>query len=151
MERQEKWDQRFLDLADFISTFSKDPSTKVGAVITKNVNEIVSIGYNGFPKSDPDSEEEYINRETKLGKIIHGEMNAVKFAQSNGYHDLKGCTVYTTPFPPCYDCAIALAKLGVSRVVSIEPTREQEERWGDSFRKTYKLFKFNKIELTLKG
>jgi len=30
---QEKWDKRFLDLAEFVALWSKDPSTKCGSVI----------------------------------------------------------------------------------------------------------------------
>ena len=50
-----KWDNRFLVLAKLIGSWSKDPSTKVGAVIVDQDNKIVSVGYNGFPKniSDP--------------------------------------------------------------------------------------------------
>lgn len=31
----DKWDQRFLELAKVVSTWSKDPSTKTGAVIVR--------------------------------------------------------------------------------------------------------------------
>jgi deoxycytidylate deaminase len=41
---QLKWDRRYLDLAKFISGWSKDPSTKTGCVIVKN-NRVVSTGW----------------------------------------------------------------------------------------------------------
>ena len=41
-----KWDKNFLELAKTVSTFSKDPSTQVGAVIVDDDNRVVSIGYN---------------------------------------------------------------------------------------------------------
>ena len=33
MTSKEEWEYRFLDMASLISTWSKDPSTKVGAVV----------------------------------------------------------------------------------------------------------------------
>lgn len=66
-----KWDFRFLDLAKFISSWSKDPSTKVGAVITDWDNRIVSIGYNGFPKNVHDCPNMLEDRATKYLSLIH--------------------------------------------------------------------------------
>ena len=51
-----KWDNRFLELAKLIGSWSKDPSTQVGAVIVDNNNRILSIGFKGFPKGVEDSE-----------------------------------------------------------------------------------------------
>lgn len=145
--RIQKWDQRFLNLAKEISSWSKDPSTKVGCIIIKNVNEIVSLGYNGFPANDPDLESEYINRDIKYGKIIHAEINAVRHAISNGHWGLKGCTIYTYPFMPCEDCAKVLIELNPDRIVSISANCEHLSRWKDSFEKSRKLFEQNQIEV----
>ena len=60
-----KWYKRFLDLAQHMSSFSKDPSTKVGAVIFDDSNRIVSMGYNGLPQKVIDCEERYSNRDLK--------------------------------------------------------------------------------------
>ena len=49
------WDNRFLDMAKLVSTWSKDPSTRVGAVIVDPSNRLVSVGYNGFPKGVTDN------------------------------------------------------------------------------------------------
>ena len=49
-----KWDANFLTLANTVCMFSKDPSTKVGAVIVDDDKRVVSIGYNGFPKAIKD-------------------------------------------------------------------------------------------------
>ena len=50
-----KWDKRFLELAKLVGSWSKDPSTKVGAVIVDCNNRIISVGYNGFPKGVKDN------------------------------------------------------------------------------------------------
>ena len=47
------------NLAKHIGSWSKDPSTKVGAVIVDDKNRIVSVGYNGFPRGVEDSEKDF--------------------------------------------------------------------------------------------
>lgn len=146
MTRQEKWDIRFLRLAKEYASWSKDPSTKVGAVLVRDTNVQVSQGYNGFPKNDPDLKEDYLDRQVKLSKILHAEHNA--FNRVN--EDLSGCTLYTYPMEPCSDCAEKyIIPNGITRVVSVKPTSLQIERWGDSFQKSRLLFEENKIELVL--
>jgi len=77
------WHLRFLDLAKHISNWSKDPSTKVGAVIFDSDKRIISVGYNGFPKNISDDPEKYLNREIKYQMVVHAEINAILFAQRN--------------------------------------------------------------------
>jgi deoxycytidylate deaminase len=48
------WDSRFLEMAVLVSKWSKDPSTKVGAVIAKG-KFVVSLGFNGHPAGVADS------------------------------------------------------------------------------------------------
>ena len=72
-----KWDANFLTLANTVSMFSKDTSTKVGAVIVDDDNRVVSIGYNGFPKGVKD-DHRLDNRELKYEMIVHAEANGVR-------------------------------------------------------------------------
>lgn len=123
------WDKRFLGLAEHVAAWSKDPSTRCGAVITRG-REIVSMGYNGFARGVADLEERYRDRQTKYAMIVHAEMNAVLHARQC----LSGCTLYTWPFGPCSACAACVIQAGIARVVHPEPTAEQLSRWGDSFR-----------------
>lgn len=136
------WDIRFLKLAKHISEWSKDPSTKVGAVVSDEKNRIISVGYNGFPRDIPDDEELLNNRTKKYQIVLHGEENAILFAQK----DLDGCTVYTYPFPPCSHCASIIIQKGIKRVVSISPTNEQVERWGDSMGIAFNSFRKAGVE-----
>jgi dCMP deaminase len=119
--RQEKWDRRFLSLCRHISEWSKDPSTKVGAIITDGI-KVISLGFNGLPQQIPDYPELLNSREVKYKHIIHAETNAILTAHRN----LSGCTIYTFPFLPCTRCASEIVQSGISRVVSIVC---QEERW----------------------
>jgi len=138
-----KWDLRFLSLAEFISSWSKDPSTKVGAVIADRNNRIVSLGYNGLPVGIQDHDERYTDRERKLAMIVHGEMNAILFAQRS----VHGCTLYTWPFAPCSNCASTIIQVGLSRVVA--PQHEPLHRWSDSITLTQMMLSEAGIVLEL--
>lgn len=129
-QRYVKWNLRMLSLAQHISTWSKDPSTQVGAVITDENNRIISVGYNGFPKKVKDTGERYNNREEKYKFVVHAEMNAIVFAKT----DLKDTILYTYPFQPCATCTGIIIQAGISSIVSLPPTAEMLERWGDSFK-----------------
>jgi dCMP deaminase len=95
-----KWDTRFLDLAALVASWSKDPSTKVGAVIVRPDRTVASLGYNGFPRGVADTESRYEDRETKYQLVVHAEANAIISAGES----VKGMTMYGTLFP-CCDCA----------------------------------------------
>lgn len=136
------WDSRFLDMAKLVSTWSKDPSTKVGAVIVDQNRRVVSTGYNGFPRGVMDSFDRLSNRDIKYEMIIHGEINAILFANQN----LSGCTLYTYPFQPCSRCASIVAQTGITTVVSYEC---DNERWKSSFDLAKQIFEESEIELVL--
>lgn len=131
-----KWDLRFLRIAHEVSTWSKDPGTKVGCVIV-NDRRILSTGYNGFPKSISDSLDRYRNREYKLSITIHAESNAILNAAKNGTK-VDGATLYVT-FPPCSQCASAIVQAGITRVVSPNPNFAPD-RWKQSFLRASDLF-----------
>lgn len=133
------WDLRFLQLAKHISSWSKDPSTKVGAVIVDPNRRIVSTGYNGFPRNVND-DSRYDNRELKYEMIIHAEVNAILFADRN----LNGCTLYTYPLMPCSRCASIVIQSGIKRVVSIENI---DVRWKASFNLSKNMFNESNVEL----
>lgn len=133
LQRREKWDRRFIDLAQLVSTWSLDPSTKCGAVIVDPLRRIVSTGYNGFPQQMPDDPDEYENRDVKYSQIVHADMNALLFARRS----LDGHTIYTWPFLPCDRCFVHLAQAGITRYVAPRPVRPSHiERWGPIIEKT---------------
>ena len=138
-----KWDKRFLELAQHVSTWSKDPSTKVGAVIVDSKRHIVSIGFNGFAQTMSDNPDLYNNREEKYSRIIHGEMNALLFAERS----VEGCTLYTWPFIPCERCFVFMVQAGIKRFVSLQATSDQNTRWEASFSKVRKYAEEMGVEL----
>lgn len=95
------WDERFLELAKFVSQWSKDPSTKVGAVLVDELRRVVGVGYNGFARGVPDYPESYLDRDHKYTIILHAEENALLGIDPLG-PPLK---MYVWPCPPCPKCA----------------------------------------------
>lgn len=123
------WELRHLGLAKHVAEWSKDPNKKCGAVIADHNNMIVSLGYNGFAKGVKDDPRAYQDKDLKLQKIIHAEVNAILYAR----RALEGHTIYTYPFPPCARCATVIIQSGISRVVF--PYNEDElviSSWKDS-------------------
>ena len=136
-----KWDIRFMQLAEHIASWSKDPSTKVGAVIVDHRHRILSLGFNGYPQYIPD--DDLHDREKKYAKIIHAEMNAILFAQ----RELSGCIIYVWPMAPCSQCASAIIQSGIECVVTRKATPEQYERWGDKIKLTEEMFESANVTL----
>jgi dCMP deaminase len=121
-----KWDLRFLQLADHISTWSRDPSTKTGSVIVNDKRHIISVGYNGFPVGIEDKEEWYNDRETKLKYICHADRNAL----DNAYSSVEGCDMYIT-HSPCMECQKSIIQKRIKRVIFWTPTEEWRKKWGE--------------------
>ena len=122
------WDRYFLYIAEAVSVKSKDPSTKVGAVIVDAQNRIIATGFNGFPHRMADHKADYDCRATKYKKTVHAEMSAILSCE----RPLGGCTLYTWPMPPCEACAILICQTNISRVVAPPPEGGVESRWGSS-------------------
>ena len=126
-----KWDLRFLDMAKLVGSWSKDPSTQVGAVIIDQERRVISVGFNGFPRGITD-DERLNRRDEKYGIIIHAEENAILTAK----RDLTGCSIYTWPMPPCSKCCSKIIQSGISRIVAPVNTFD---RWKDSIEITTKM------------
>lgn len=128
----EDWHQRFLDLSSHIGNWSKDPSTKVGAVIVRPDRTIASVGYNGFPRSVKDT---YTTRDDKLLRTVHAEMNAILSARE----PLHGYTLFVSPLYPCSNCAAHIIQAGIKYVVArMGPPRDE---WAMSFEAASDMFK----------
>ena len=132
-QRQLKWDRRFLSEALSKASWSKDPSTKTGCVITRGFH-IICTGYNGFPQGVQDNEDRYNNRELKYKLIEHCDRNAIYQAARYGI-SLEGSTMYLTG-PPCAECTRGIIQSGIIRVVWPKDnkfeTTETWERWKES-------------------
>lgn len=127
----DKWDIRFIQMAQLVSTWSKDPSTKVGAVIVRPDRTVASVGFNGFPRGCSDAPELYEDREVKYSRVIHGEVNALLSCRE----PMKGYTMYEWPVgygPSCDRCTVCIIQSGVSRVVYVHTSTDKLSHWRDS-------------------
>jgi dCMP deaminase len=116
-----------LEMAEQVASWSKDPSTQTGAVITDPNSHIISVGYNGFAKGVKDTPNRYRQREkVKYPMVAHCETNAIIFAK----RDLEGCTLYTVPFMSCATCAALVINAGIKRCVAPVLPKELKSRWG---------------------
>lgn len=141
--KQNRWDFRFLALAREIASWSKDPSTKTGAVIVAPDRRIVSLGYNGFPRKMEDCDEWYDNRDEKYSRTVHCEMNAAIAAKE----PLNGHTLYTWPFMSCDRCFVHMIQYGITRFVAPTASADKLERWGNAFNKVRSYAKEMDVEL----
>lgn len=147
----EKWDRRFLELAKQISTWSKDPSTQVGAVLVNDLRQVVGLGYNGFARGVADWDERYADREIKYPFVVHAEVNAIIQAG----HAARGSMLYVYPsfmLPPiCADCAKAAIQAGVKGIVGYFPDESDErvQRWAGSISHAKTMWK--EVGLEIRG
>lgn len=113
LQNLQKWDMRMLRLAREIASWSKDPSTKVGAVIADDAHVVVGLGYNGFARGVEDLQEALEDRAVKYPMTIHAELNAIL----NATRSVHGCTMYVWPIPVCPVCAGPAIQAGIRRIV----------------------------------
>jgi dCMP deaminase len=121
-EARALWDRRLIQLAFQVASWSRDPSTKVGAVITLPNYSVVAVGFNHFPPGVPDTDDHYADRDFKLKHICHAEIDALHQLPE---HLAPNCFVYTS-FPVCPACVEALGVAGVARIV--EPALRADGR-----------------------
>ena len=129
-----KWDPRFIELAKLVASWSKDPSTKTGAVIVAPDHTVISTGFNGFPRGMSDAPELYNDKTQKYSRIIHCEMNAILFAKEIP----AGSTLYTYPCISCDRCMVHMLQVGIRRFVAPRPTTDMNSRWAEAFEQTRK-------------
>ncbi|MFW6243349.1 MAG: deoxycytidylate deaminase [bacterium] len=141
-----KWDYRFMALADHVSEWSKDKSTKVGAVIVnKSDLNPISIGYNGFPKGIVDDINERHERPLKYEYSVHAEQNAIANAAKNG-QTTKECSIYVN-FYPCSRCAGLIVNAGIIKVYCKNKPDFNNERWGDIWKISDSILREANIEI----
>ena len=142
--QSKEWSDKYMRLAKEISSWSKDPRRKVGAIVVGEDGQILSQGFNGFPRGIKDNPERLNNRERKHNLMVHGEMNAIYNATLNGV-SLKNSTLYVYGLPTCNECAKGIIQVGIKKVVAMRP-KEYNGRWDESIKSASALF--NEAEIT---
>jgi dCMP deaminase len=118
MNKQQKLDKTFINIAKEIGALSHCTRSKVGAVLVKDGN-VISFGYNGTPAGMDNGCEE--NNVTK-DEVIHAEMNAILKAAKSG-NAVDGSTLYLS-LSPCQNCCKLIIQSGIKRVVYLEGYRD---------------------------
>lgn len=130
MNMSPEWQQTFLAIALAASKKSKDPSTKVGAVLVRPDMTVASLGFNGFPKRLVDNMD-YIcdpkHRHRKLSRTVHAEQNAIRLSRDN---TTEGYQLVVTRHP-CNMCALEICCTGITDVWYLR-NEDFETRWSDS-------------------
>lgn len=124
----DKWDMRFIALAEHVASWSKDPSTQVGCVLVDRHRHVVSMGYNGFPRGVEDCPGRLGDRAQKYLFVQHAEANALLQAVAS----TRGTVAYVT-HQPCANCTGLLIQAGVETIYTREPDAGLAVRFADSF------------------
>lgn len=130
-----KWDNRFMELAAHFAGWSKDPSTKVGAVVIDHDRRLVGSGYNGFPRGVLDIAERYEEKFVKYKMVVHAEANSIL----NAVNSVRDCSLYATKFP-CTECAKLIIQQGISRVIA-PPLADDGSTWAEDGKFSTQMFR----------
>lgn len=112
------WDEWFIKIMYLVASKSKDPKTKIGAVLVKD-RRIISTGYNGLCRGVDDNVPSRLVRPEKYSWFEHGERNAIYAAAKYGIKT-DGTIMYTNGIP-CTDCARSVIQAGVIKVIVHKP------------------------------
>jgi dCMP deaminase len=138
-----KWDKRWSDMAELVASWSEDRSTKVGAVIVDSRNNLISIGWNGFPRGIKDLGKRH-ERPMKYAVTEHAERNAIFNVSAKG-DSTMGCSMYCLWFP-CCDCARAIIQSGIKKLFCERPDFDHE-RWGNQFVTSHEMLEESGVEV----
>lgn len=134
------WDEYFINIAEQVKLKSKDVKTKIGVVLVGKDNEIVSTGYNSFPRGINDDVDERQERPEKYFWFEHAERNAIYNAARIGVSTL-GTTMYMTCDISCADCARGIISAGITKVVFRRSTKPWNIIWQESSKRSIQMFK----------
>lgn len=117
------WDEYFINIAMTVKEKSKDPSSKIGAVIVGPDKQILSTGFNGFPRGIDETDPARWERPIKYDYVSHAERNAVDNAARHGVA-VRGCKLYIVGMGnlgdmcvPCIECTKTLIQAGIKEII----------------------------------
>ena len=133
-----RWVEYFRTLAHTVKLKSKDENTQIGAIIVGKDKEIVSTGYNSFPRGIKDYERERQQRPEKYYWFEHAERNAIYNAARIGV-STKGCTMYLSCGVPCADCARGIINAGITRIFCERQDITKGNIWPESYERSWQM------------
>jgi dCMP deaminase len=134
------WKEYFRNIVHQVKLKSKDERTQIGAVIVGEDNEIVSTGYNSFPRGIIDDISERQERPEKYFWFEHAERNAIYNAARIGV-STKGTTMYLTCGIPCADCCRGIINAGITTIVcEVGDAGAKGPKWEESGKRSLQMF-----------
>jgi dCMP deaminase len=133
------WKEYFRGIAHQVKLKSKDRYTQIGAVVVGSDNQIVSTGYNSFPRGIDDSVDERQERPEKYYWFEHAERNSLYNAALIGV-STKGCTMYLTCGIPCSDCARGIINSGIKKIVCERVGGAVGNLWDEHAKRSVEMF-----------
>lgn len=140
------WKEYFRELAKTVSKKSKDRNAKIGAVIVGKGNEVISTGYNSFPRNLNDEVEERYERPEKFYWTEHAERNAIYNAARVGV-PTDGCSIYLSHWFPCADCARAIINSGITKLYCDELNLDIPSKFNESFKRSIEMLLESGVEI----
>tara|TARA_Y100000310_G_scaffold344859_1_gene460067 strand:- start:6588 stop:7046 length:459 start_codon:yes stop_codon:yes gene_type:complete len=134
-----QWNEYFIGIANQIKLKSKDRNTQIGVVLVGEDNEIVSTGYNSFPRGIKDDIEERQERPEKYFWFEHAETNAIINAARIGV-STKGTVMYMTCDIPCAACARAIINAGIKTIICNSEPIATGSHWEKEIRRSVVMF-----------
>lgn len=141
------WENRWMDLAKLVATWSKDRSRQVGCVIVDDRQAVVALGWNGFPRGVDDLVDMRHVRPAKYMWTEHAERNAVYNAAAQG-QQVRGCVMHVTLFP-CADCARAAVQAGIKKIICPKP--QDDSKWSEHFKVAEEMLHEAQIQISFVG
>jgi len=141
------WKDYFRKLVHVIKLKSKDKNTQIGAIIVGTDNEIVSTGYNSFPRGICDKRDDRQDRPEKYYWFEHGERNAIYNAARIGV-STKGCTMYLSCDIPCCDCTRGIINAGISHIICERGEGGKDSRWEEHKIRSLEMLKEARVRVT---
>jgi dCMP deaminase len=141
----ENWDQYFLWMAEVASRKSKDPRSKVGAVIVSTDKVVIATGFNGLARGVFDDEDLLANQDEKLKLICHAELNAIMNAARVGAA-VMGCCIYVNKFP-CVACCNAILQSGIGKIYTHDHKYWDGDPFDADHSRKKRVLKQSKIEI----
>jgi dCMP deaminase len=133
------WKEYFRGITHQIKLKSKDKYTQIGAVVVGSNNQIVSTGYNSFPRGINDLIDERQERPEKYYWFSHAETNAIVNSALNGV-STKGCTMYMSCGIPCSDCARNIINAGIIKIVCERSGGAVGYKWDEHSKRSWEMF-----------
>lgn len=140
------WHTYFFTIANAVALKSKDPSSQFGAIVVDEDHNIISVGYNGFPRGVNDDPARYEDRPIKYKLVVHAEANAIAAAARRGMC-LENASLYVQAMP-CNECAKLIVQAGIKKVfIPNENYRSYYERWAEACQWSEIIFREGGVEV----